>query len=69
MKMKYLKGFIAITLLLFVTVSCEDFSLDLKVDNFEHPNDEILTSDPVALEATAIFEASNALFLISSTFA
>lgn len=53
MKMKYLRGLIAISLLLFITVSCEDFSLDLQVDNFEHPNDDILTSDPVALSATA----------------
>ena len=39
-------------LLLFV-VSCQDFSTDLEVANLENPNDKILTSDPVALQATA----------------
>ena len=38
--------------LLFV-VSCQDFNTDLNVENLENPNDFILTSDPVALEATA----------------
>lgn len=51
--MKYISKFLTITLLLFFVVSCEDFSLDLEVKNLEHPNDDILTSDPVALEATA----------------
>lgn len=51
--MKYIREFLTITLLLFLVVSCDDFSLDLKVENFEHPNDDILTSDPVALTATA----------------
>lgn len=51
--MKYLREFLTITILLFLVVSCEDFSLDLDVKNLEHPNDEILTSDPVALTATA----------------
>lgn len=40
------------TILLFV-VSCQDFSTDLDVENLENPNDLILTSDPVALTATA----------------
>ncbi len=51
--MKYIRNFLAVTVLLFFAVSCEDFSLDLEVKNFEHPNDDILTSDPVALTATA----------------
>ncbi len=51
--MKYLRGLLTITMLLFVVVSCDDFSLDLDVKNLEHPNDDILTSDPVALTATA----------------
>jgi len=51
--MKYLREFLTITILLFLVVSCEDFSLDLDVKNLEHPNDDILTSDPVALTATA----------------
>ncbi len=51
--MKYLRGFLTITILLFFVVSCDDFSMDLDVKNLEHPNDDILTSDPVALEATA----------------
>ncbi len=37
-------------LTLFV-VSCQDFATDLDVENLENPNDKILTSDPVALEA------------------
>lgn len=40
------------TILLFV-VSCQDFSTDLDVENLENPNDQILTSNPVALTATA----------------
>lgn len=38
---------------LFLVSSCQDFETDLEVPNLEHPNDEILASDPVALEATA----------------
>lgn len=51
--MKYISKFLTITILLFFVVSCDDFSLDLDVKNMEHPNDDILTSDPVALTATA----------------
>ncbi|MBL4904462.1 MAG: hypothetical protein JKZ00_00165 [Flavobacteriaceae bacterium] len=46
------KIFSTMALLLFV-VSCQDFSTELEVENLENPNDKILTSDPVALEATA----------------
>lgn len=51
--MKYLKNILVIAVVLLAAVSCEDFSLDLEVPNYEHPNDDILTSDPVALTATA----------------
>lgn len=34
-------------------VACETFDTDLDVENLENPNDLILTSDPVALTATA----------------
>lgn len=40
-------------ILLLIVASCQDFSTDLEVENLENPNDFILTSDPVALEATA----------------
>ena len=49
---KVINIFSLVTLLVFA-VSCDDFSTDLGVDNLENPNDDILTSDPVALEATA----------------
>ncbi|MBP6425485.1 MAG: hypothetical protein KA278_07165 [Flavobacterium sp.] len=38
---------------LFLSVSCSNLSTDLEVENLENPNDKILTSDPVALTATA----------------
>jgi hypothetical protein len=49
---KTLKLISIFTMLLFVA-SCDDFSTDLNVENLENPNDQILTSDPVALEAIA----------------
>ena len=39
--------------LLLLVGSCQPFETDLEVENLENPNDNILTSDPVALEATA----------------
>jgi len=51
--MKYLRNLLLITSVLLFAVSCDDFSLDLEVPNYEHPNDQILTSDPVAMTATA----------------
>lgn len=39
--------------ILFLVSACQDFETDLDVPNLENPNDEILASDPVALEATA----------------
>lgn len=51
--MKDLKKILVFAFVLLFAVSCEDFSLDLEVPNYEHPNDDILTSDPVALTAAA----------------
>jgi len=39
--------------MLFLVSSCQDFETDLEVINQENPNDEILASDPVALQSTA----------------
>jgi hypothetical protein len=49
--MKKNKIIFSLLALALVFVSCEDFSTDLNVENVENPNDAILTSDPVALEA------------------
>ncbi|MEL0073075.1 MAG: hypothetical protein VW710_01365, partial [Flavobacteriaceae bacterium] len=39
---------------LFVILgSCTTFETDLYVENLENPDDKILASDPIALEATA----------------
>lgn len=52
--MKYLnKLFIKALPILLIVVSCQEFETDLEVANLENPNDAILASDPVALEATA----------------
>ncbi len=51
--MKYLYKLFSTLTLLLIVVSCQDFSTDLYVENLENPNDKILTSDPVALTATA----------------
>lgn len=51
--MKYIRKIFSIVTLLLVVASCQDFSTDLNVENLENPNDFILTSDPVALSATA----------------
>lgn len=51
--MKKTINLFSIIALLVFTVSCDDFSTNLDVDNLENPNDFILTSDPVALTATA----------------
>ena len=51
--MKYIKKIFSIVTFLLFVVSCQDFNTDLNVENLENPNDFILTSDPVALEATA----------------
>lgn len=44
--------FSTLGLILLIT-SCQEFETDLEVENLENPNDAILASDPVALEATA----------------
>jgi hypothetical protein len=51
--MKNIRKILPILTLLFLAASCQDFSTDLNVENLENPNDFILTSDPVALTATA----------------
>jgi hypothetical protein len=51
--MKNIKKTFSIMALLLFVVSCTDFSTDLNVENTENPNDQILTSDPVALTASA----------------
>lgn len=51
--MKKIKQILPILTLLFLAVSCQDMSTDLDVENLENPNDQILTSDPVALTASA----------------
>jgi len=51
--MKNIRKIIPILTLLFLVASCQDFSTDLDVENLENPNDLILTSDPIALTASA----------------
>jgi hypothetical protein len=51
--MKHIVKIFSVLSILFLVVSCTDFSTDLEVANLENPNDKILTSDPVALTATA----------------
>ena len=51
--MKYIRKIFSILAVLLSVVSCQDFSTDLNVENLENPNDFALTSDPVALTATA----------------
>lgn len=65
--MKKVINIFSLVALLVFTVSCDDFSTDLNVDNFENPNDDILTSDPVALSATAD-GIIRSLFLASHTW-
>ena len=51
--MKKLINLFSLVTLLAFGVSCDDFSTDLNVDNLNDPNDNILTSDVVALSGTA----------------
>ena len=52
--MKNFKRILLYTLTISIgLVSCQEFETDLEVENLENPNDVILASDPVALEATA----------------
>ncbi|MCD6544734.1 MAG: hypothetical protein J7K34_09520 [Flavobacteriaceae bacterium] len=48
-----IKIFSIVAVLFLIVGSCQPFETDLEVENLENPNDNILTSDPVALEATA----------------
>ncbi len=61
-----LKILSTLVLLLFFVSSCQEFSTDLEVENKENPNDDILTSDPVALEATAATIIQNWFMTIHS---
>ena len=50
---KIINNFSYLIAILFVAASCDTFETDLDVKNQENPDDAILTSDPVALEAVA----------------
>ena len=50
---KIINNFTYLIAILFVAVSCDSFETDLEVRNLENPDDAILTSDPIALEAVA----------------
>ena len=65
--MKKIINIFSLAALLAFGVSCDDFSTDLQVDNLENPNDDILTSDPVALAATADGVVRN-LFMTAHSF-
>lgn len=64
---KLIKLFPILLTVLFISVSCTDLSSDLEVPNLENPNDDILTSDPVALSATADGLARS-MFLTTHSF-
>lgn len=49
--MKNIKNYIIFAAISLFVVSCQNFNTDLDVLNLENPNDKILTSDPVALDA------------------
>lgn len=53
MKKINLKPFVILCLGAALSFSCSTLETDLYVENLEAPNDEILASDPVALEASA----------------
>ena len=65
--MKKVINIFSLVALLAFGVSCDDFSTDLGVDNLENPNDNILTSDPVALSATANGLSRNLFMTAHST--
>ena len=65
--MKYIKKIFSIVTILLFVVSCSDFNTDLNVENLENPNDFILTSDPIALEATAGTLLQNWFITVHST--
>ncbi|MFK5957941.1 MAG: hypothetical protein QM495_03610 [Lutibacter sp.] len=67
--MKYITKIFSIVSVLLFVVSCQDFNTDLDVKNLENPNDFILTSDPVALEATAGTLLQNWFMSVHSTSA
>lgn len=65
--MKKIKLIIPILAFLAVFMSCEDFSTELEVENLENPNDNILSSDPVALTATSEGIINNWYMTVHST--
>jgi hypothetical protein len=65
--MKYIIKIFSIILVLFMSFSCSNLSTDLEVENLENPNDKTLTSDPVALTATAGTVLQNWFMAVHST--
>lgn len=62
-----LRKFVYVSLMFVAVVGCDTFETDLEVLNLENPNDDILTSDPVALEATAA-GMFNAFYMATETY-
>lgn len=65
--MKKIRKILPILTLLFLVASCQDISTDLDVENLENPDDATLTSDPVALTASAGSIMQNWFMTIHST--
>ena len=61
------KNLVYVSLMFITVVSCDTFETELEVENLENPNDDILTSDPVALEATAA-GLFNAIYMSIETY-
>lgn len=61
------KNLVYVSLMFITVVSCDTFETELEVENLENPNDDILTSDPVALEATAA-GLFNAIYMTIETY-
>ena len=61
------KNLVYVSFMFLAVVSCDSFETELEVENLENPNDNILTSDPVALEATAA-GLYNAIYMATSNY-
>ena len=61
------KNLVYVSFMFLAVVSCDSFETELEVENLENPNDNILTSDPVALEATAA-GLFNAIYMTTSNY-
>lgn len=61
------KNLVYVSLMFITVLSCDTFETELEVENLENPNDNILTSDPVALEATAA-GLFNAIYMAIETY-